>query len=59
MDEKSRDESIKLINLSLEVIYCSTTLSIHGPIRLKRFISQLHPGLWNEFCQLSTFNTSN
>jgi len=37
------------INLSLEVVYCSTILSNHSPIRLKRFISQLHSGLWNEF----------
>ena len=34
---------LSLINPSLEVVYCSTTLSNHDTIRLKRFISQLHP----------------
>ena len=40
MDGKSRDKSIKTINMSLEVVYCSTTLSNYGPIRLKIFVSQ-------------------
>ena len=39
MDKKSRDESIKLINSLLEVIYCSTTLSNYYIIRFIRFIS--------------------
>ena len=33
-----------LINPSLEIIYYSTPLSNHGLIRLKRFVSKLHPG---------------
>jgi len=32
----------RLINLSLEIIYCSTTLSNHDLIRLKKFVSKLH-----------------
>ena len=38
-----------LINPSLEVVYYSTTLSNHGPIRLKRFVPQLHPGYGMSF----------
>ena len=34
---------LSLINPSLEVVYCSTTLSNHDTIRLKIFVSQLHP----------------
>ena len=32
-----------LINPSLEIIYYSMTLSNHDLIRLKRFVSKLHP----------------
>jgi hypothetical protein len=31
---------LSLINASLAYIYCSTTLSNHGLIRLKKFVSQ-------------------
>ena len=34
-----------IINSSLEIIYCSTTLSNYDLIRLKKFISKLHPGV--------------
>ena len=34
---------LRLINPSLEVGYCSTILSNHGPIRIKRFVSQFSP----------------
>ena len=54
---KLRDESISLINLSLANIYCSTTLSNHGVIRLKRFISRFTCKLCNWFFS-STFNAS-
>ena len=40
---------LSLINPSLEVVYSSTTLSNHGPIRLKRFVLQLHPGCGMSF----------
>ena len=36
---------IESIIPSLEVVYCSTTMSNHGSIRLKRFVSQLHLGV--------------
>ena len=45
MDEKSRDESIKSINLSLEIVCYSTTLSNYCIIMFIRFISRFHPGL--------------
>ena len=33
---------LSLINPSLEAIYCSTTLSNHDSIRLKKIVQQLH-----------------
>ncbi len=45
----------RLINLSLANVYCSTTLSNHGVIRLKRFVSQFTCNLCNWFF-LSIFN---
>jgi hypothetical protein len=39
MDEMSREESISPINLPLEIVYCSTTLSNNILISLDRFIS--------------------
>ena len=57
---ENRDTNLlSIINPSLEVVYYSTILSNHGSIRIKRFVSQLTRGLWDEFCQLSTFNTPN
>ena len=50
---------LSLINMSLEVVYCSTILSNHCIIRFIRFVSRFHSGLWNGFCQLSTFRISN
>jgi hypothetical protein len=41
MDEKSQDKSIKPINPSLKIIYCSTTFSNRGIIRLIRFVLRL------------------
>jgi hypothetical protein len=43
MDWKLRDESIN--NLSLEVVYCGTTLSNHDIIRLVRFVSKIKVGV--------------
>jgi hypothetical protein len=43
MDWKLRDESIN--NLSLEVVYCGTTLSNHEIIRLVRFVSKIKVGV--------------
>ena len=40
---------LSLINPSLEVVYCSIILSNHSPIRLERFISQLHSGYGMRF----------
>jgi hypothetical protein len=40
---------LSLINPSLVNIYCSITLSNHGVIRLKRFVSQFSVGLCNWF----------
>jgi hypothetical protein len=45
MDQKMRNESISLINLSLKIGYCSTTLSNHGIIRLIRFVSKIKVGV--------------
>ena len=45
-----------LINQSLDIVYCSTTLSNHFIIR---FTILPWGYIWNEFCQLSTFNISN
>jgi hypothetical protein len=42
---KLRNESIKSNNLSLEIVYCSTTLSNHDIIRLVRFISKIKVGV--------------
>ena len=50
---------LSLINSSLEIGYCSTTLSNHCIIRFIIFVSRFHPELWNGFYQLSTFNTPN
>ena len=36
---------LSLVNLSLEVVYYSTTLSNHCIIRFIRFISRFHPGV--------------
>ena len=46
---------LSLINLSLRNVYCSITLSNHGVVRLKRFVSQFTCKLCNWFF-LSTFN---
>ena len=35
---------LSLINVPLEVVYCSTTLSNYGSIRLKRFVSLFQQG---------------
>jgi hypothetical protein len=45
MDWKLRDESISLLNPSLEIGYYSTTLSYHGIIRLVRFVSKIKIGV--------------
>jgi hypothetical protein len=45
MDRKLRDESISLINLSFEIVYCSTPLSNHDIIRLVRFVSKSKVGV--------------
>ena len=42
MDGKLWDEFIKPINLSLEIVYCSTTLSNNDLIRFKKFVSELY-----------------
>ena len=44
---------MNLINSSLEIVYCSTTLSNHGLIRLKRFVSKLHRGYGMGFVSYS------
>jgi hypothetical protein len=44
MDRKLRDQSISLINPSLEIGYYSMTLSNHDIIRLVRFISKIKVG---------------
>jgi len=54
MDGKSRDKSIKTINMSLEVVYCSTTLSNYGPIRFKIFVSQFSWGCEMSFVSYPT-----
>jgi hypothetical protein len=38
---------LSLINPSLANVYCSTTLSNHGEIRLKRFVLQISRNLYN------------
>ena len=42
MDGKLWDEFIKPINLSLEIVYCSTTLSNNDLIRFKKIVSELY-----------------
>lgn len=42
MDAKLPDKSIKPVNLSLEIVYCGTTLSNHDLVRLNSFILQTH-----------------
>jgi hypothetical protein len=46
---------LNLINPSLANVYCSTSLSNHGVIRLKRFVSQFTRNYAIGF--FSTFNT--
>ena len=48
---------LDIINISLAHVYCSTTLSNHRLIRLKRFISQINRKLCNQFYNQSIFNT--
>ena len=50
---------LSLINPSLAHIYCSTTLSNHGLIRLNRFVLQISLNMCNQFCNQSMFNTLN
>ena len=57
MDAKLRDDFLSLINLSLAHVYCNTTSSNHGLIRLKRFVSQISRKLCNQFRNQSIFNT--
>jgi hypothetical protein len=45
MDWKLRDNSINSNYPSLEIIYCSTTLSNHDIIRLIRFTSEIKVGV--------------
>jgi intracellular sulfur oxidation DsrE/DsrF family protein len=40
----------QLLELLLEIVYCSTTLSSHDIIRLVRFVSKIKAGVANEFC---------
>jgi hypothetical protein len=40
MDGKSKTDPLRLINLLLEIIYSSMTLSNHDIIRLVRFVSK-------------------
>jgi hypothetical protein len=37
--------TLSLINPSLEIVYCSTTLSNHNIIRLVRFVSKIRVGV--------------
>ena len=47
-NKKINDASLlSLINLSLAYVYCSTTLSNHGLIKLKKFVSQSSRNLYN------------
>ena len=48
---------LSLINHSLAHVYCSTTLSNYGLIRLNRFISQISLNLCIQFHKQSIFNT--
>ena len=47
MEANLRDDFLSLINMSLAHVYCSTTLSNHKLIRLKRFVSQISRKLCN------------
>ena len=57
MEANLRDDFLSLINLSSAHVYCSTTLSNHGLIRLKRSVSQISRKLCNQFYNQSIFNT--
>ena len=48
---------LSLINPSSAHAYCITTLSNHGLIRLKRFVSQISHKLCNQFYNQSILNT--
>jgi hypothetical protein len=57
--ENCKTNPLRLINSSLEIDYCSMTLSNHGIVRLVRFVSKIKVEVAEWILLLTTFNTSN